>query len=224
MKISTTRLETFSDCVIAIILTIMILQLKLPDLDKHDTTTHQIIHYLNKLLPYFVTYTFSFMMISIFWTNHHHMFHLLGNTDEVLLWQNFLFMFLLSLIPFATAIVGTNPFVPIAPAIYGTVMLLTTLCLTLMRSYSIRKKLLHTDTDRSHNLRISRISIRSRTKAIIGTLVYLISIPLAYVNVYFSYACFIIPPIIFFIPEGTDNEQLAEKLVQKNNQNDMQEE
>lgn len=221
MKISTTRLETFSDCVIAIILTIMILQLRLPDLDKHDTTTHQIIHYLKNLLPYFVTYTFSFMMISIFWTNHHHMFHLLGNTDEVLLWQNFLFMFLVSLIPFATAIVGANPLIPIAPAIYGTVMLLTSLCLTLMRSYSIRKKLIHTDRDKSVNLKISRISIRSRTKAIIGTLVYLISIPLAYVNVYFSYACFIIPPIIFFVPEGTENEKLAKKLVQKNIQNDM---
>ena len=224
MKISTTRLETFSDCVIAIILTIMILQLKLPDLDKHDTTTHQIIHYLKNLLPYFVTYTFSFMMISIFWTNHHHMFHLLENTDEILLWQNFLFMFLVSLIPFATAIVGTNPFIPIAPAIYGSVMLLTTLSLTLMRSYSIRKKLLHTDRDKSVNLKISRISIRSRTKAIIGTLVYLISIPLAYMNVYFSYAVFIIPPIIFFIPEGTANEKLAEKLVQKNKQNDKQNE
>lgn len=215
MKIGTNRLEAFSDGVIAIIITIMILELKLPDLSK-DTLTGEIWKHLNHLLPYFTTYAFSFMMIAIFWTNHHHMFHLLDKSDEHLLWQNFIFLFLLSLIPFATAIVGSNPFIPIAPAIYGLVMLLTTLSFTIMRHYSIQKKLVHKDDDKELTRNIFKASFKARTKAIFGTAIYLIAIPLAYINVFISYACFIIPPIIFFIPEGIDNEKLAEKVTEKN--------
>jgi uncharacterized membrane protein len=215
MKISTTRLETFSDGVIAIVITIMVLELKSPDLSKESTTAQTVSH-LQHLLPYFITYAFSFMMIGIFWTNHHHMFHLLEHTDEKLVWQNFLFLFLLSLIPFATAIVGANPFIAISPAIYGVVMLVTNLSFLAMRNYSLRKRLVHRDSDKDLTQKIFKVSRRARTKAIIGTVVYLISIPLAYVNVYLSYACFIIPPIIFFMPEGIDDEKLAEKVAEKN--------
>lgn len=215
MRISTARVETFSDCVIGIVITIMVLELKLSDLNKIDST-QGIISYLTKFLPYFITYAFSFMMIGIFWTNHHHMFHLLQRTDEQLLWQNFVFLFFLSLIPFATALVGANPFLPISPAIYGFVMLLTTLSFVLMRSYSLRNNLVHTDENKELTRKILKVSLRARTKSIIGTIIYLISIPLAYVNVYFSYICFIIPPIIFFIPDGIDNEELAEMVVEKN--------
>lgn len=215
MKIGTTRLETFSDGVIAIIITIMVLELKLPDLTK-DNTTVQTISHLRHLLPYFITYAFSFMMIGIFWTNHHHMFHLLEHTDVQLVWQNFVFLFLLSLIPFATAIVGANPFSTISPVIYGMVMLFTNLSFLLMRHYSMRKRLVHKDSDRTLTEKIFEVSLKARYKAIVGTTVYLISIPLAYANVYFSYVCFIIPPIIFFIPEGIDNEKLAEKVAEKN--------
>jgi uncharacterized membrane protein len=215
MKISTTRLETFSDGVIAIIITIMVLELKLPDLSK-DNSPMQVVSHLRHLFPYFITYTFSFMMIGIFWTNHHHMFHLLEHTDVHLLWQNFLFLFLLSLIPFATAIVGANPSIAISPAIYETVMLLINSSFLLMRHYSIRKKLVHKDKDQHLTVTIYNVSFKARTKAVIGTIVYLISIPLAYVNIYLSYFCFIIPPIIYFIPEGIDNEELAERVAEKN--------
>lgn len=215
MKLGTTRLEAFSDGVIAIIITIMVLQLKLPDLNK-DSSTGDIMKHLNNLLPYFITYAFSFMMIGIFWTNHHHMFHLLEKADVHLLWQNFIFLFLLSLIPFATSVVGSNPFVPLSPAVYGSVMLLTTLSFTIMRHYSIRKHLLHKDEDKKLTRDLFNVSIKARKKAITATLVYLIAIPLAYVNVYIAYACFIVPPIIFFIPEGIDNEELAERVAEKN--------
>ena len=215
MKITTTRVETFSDGVIAIIITIMVLQLKLPNLDKGGSTA-QIINHLKALGPYLFTYAFSFMMIGIFWTNHHHMFHLLEKTDEQLLWQNFLFLFLLSLIPLATAIVGANPFITISPVVYGIVMLATTLSYVVMRNYSHRKKLIHQDNNKNLNEQIIKVSNRARIKAIIGACIYLISIPLAYINVYLSYACFIIPPIIFFIPEGIDNEKLAQRVGEKN--------
>jgi uncharacterized membrane protein len=215
MKINTTRLEAFSDGVIAIIITIMVIEFKLPDLTK-DSTPAETIALLRHLLPYFISYAFSFMMIGIFWANHHHMFHLLEHTDVQLIWQNFLFLFFLSFIPFATAIVGANPSVAISPVIYGSIMLLTNSSFLLMRHYSLTKKLVHRDKNRQLTVNVFRVSIKSRTKAIIGTIVYLAAILLAYVNVYLSYICFAIPPIIFFIPEGIDNEELAEKVAEKN--------
>ena len=215
MKIGTTRLETLSDGVIAIIITIMVLQLKAPDFSK-DTSTKHIVDNLRHQLPYFITYAFSFMMVGILWTNHHHMFHLLDKTDEYLLWQNFLFLFFMSLIPYATEIVGLSPFVPVSPAIYGLVMLLTTLSFVLMRQHSLRKKLIHRDKDRELTRQIFKVSFRARTKTIAGTIIYLVSIPLAFVNVYLAYFCFIFPVIIFFIPEGLDNEEFADKVGAKN--------
>ena len=215
MKIGTTRLETISDGVIAIVITIMVLELKLPDLNKEEAAANTYLH-LRQLLPYFVTYAFSFMMIGIFWTNHHHMFHLLETTDEHLVWQNFIFLFLVSLVPFATGVVGANPLLPLAPAIYGGLMLLTTLSFLVMRNYSMRKKLLHRDNDEELSKQILSVSVKARRKGRFGAVIYLISIPLAFVNVYLAYALFIIPPILFFIPEGIDNEELAEKVAKKN--------
>ncbi len=215
MKVGTNRLETFSDGVMAIALTIMVIELRLQDVVKGIPILGlkaQIAH----LLPYFISYAFSFMMIGIFWTNHHNMFHLLEKTDEHLVWMNFIFLFLLSLIPFATSIVGNYPFATTSPAIYGFVMFMTTTAFVAMRHYTIYKKLVHTDENRYLRKKIFYISIKSRTKAIAGALIYLISIPLAYVSVYLAYCCFIIPPIIFFIPEGIDNEKLAEMVAQKN--------
>ena len=215
MKVGTTRLETFSDGVMAIAITIMVIELRLPDVVK-GSTTQNIIAQLPHLLPYFITYAFSFMMISIFWTNHHNMFYLLEKTDEHLVWMNFIFLFLISLIPFATSIVGANPFTPISPAIYGFVMFMTTTAFVVMRHYTIYKKFLHSDGDRYLTQKIFNVSVRARTKAVAGAAIYLLSIPLAYVSVYLAYCCFIIPAIIFFIPEGIDNERLAAKVAKKN--------
>ncbi len=215
MKIGTTRLETFSDGVIAIVITIMILELKLPDLNK-ESTTAQTLNLFHNLLPYFISYAFSFIMIGVFWTNHHHMFHMLQTTDERLVWQNFIFLFWVSLIPFATSLVGANPLMPLAAAAYGSVMLLTTLSFLLMRSYSLTNKLLHKDKNKIVNEQILEVSVKGKTKAIVGAIVYLFSVPLAFVNVSFAYFCFVIPPIIFFIPEGIDNEKLSQKISQEN--------
>ena len=215
MIIRTNRLETISDGVIAIAITIMILSLKLPDLTKVLTSSETISHLIH-LLPYFITYAFSFMMIAIFWTNHHIMFHFLSNTDHNLVWQNFIFLFFLSLIPFATSVVGANPFIAISPVIYGSVMLLTTLSFMLMLIYSYRKHLIHKDSNRELVFNIKKASRNAIKRAFIGSVVYLVAIPLAYFNIYLSYFCFLIPPILFFIPKGIDDEELAERVAEKN--------
>src|SRR4029079_6573034 len=125
MKIATTRVETFSDGVIGIIITIMVLTLKLPTFDHHDTG-EGVRQNLQEMVPYLITYAFSFLMIGIFWINHHHMFHLVENTDEPLLLQNLFFLFWISLIPLVTAIVAANPTVADSAAVYGAIMLMTT--------------------------------------------------------------------------------------------------
>ena len=209
MKITTQRLEAFSDGVIAIIITIMILELKLPDLHS-ESSEAQMVAYLKGLAPYFFTYVFSFMMIGIFWTNHHHMFHLLETTDETLLWLNFVFLFMLSLIPFATAIVGASPQLSLSVAIYGLVLLLTTVSFLIMRSYTIRRKLVHIDKNRMLRYKIFKLSILARTKSIFGAIIYALSVAMAYVNVYVAYGLLIIPAIIFFLPEGVDGEKLSQ--------------
>lgn len=214
MKIGTTRVETFSDGVIAIVITIMVLSLKLPDFSKTGTSW-SIRHHLHDLLPYFITYSFSFMMVGIFWVNHHHMFHLLEKADERLLLQNLFFLFWMSLIPLATAFLGADPLIADAVAFYGFIMLMTTFAFALMRTYSIRKRLVHRDRDRRKTVKIYRVSLRAKTKSYIGVVAYLGSVPLAYVSVYLSFACFIIPPILFFVPDGIDDEELAEEIADK---------
>jgi len=216
MKIGTSRVETFSDGVISIIITIMVLSLKLPDF-KHDDTTLRMRHYLEELLPYFGAYAFSFMMIGIFWTNHHHMFHLLERINEVLIWQNLFFLFWMSLIPIATAMVGANPKLSESIAIYGFVMMMTTLAFTIMRIYTLRKGLVHKSDDEAMGKKIYTVSLKARTKSYIGTAAYLLSIPLAFISIYLAYVCFIVPAIIFFVPDGIDDEELAEKIIEKNN-------
>jgi uncharacterized membrane protein len=215
MKIGTTRVETFSDGVIAIIITIMVLSLKLPDFTKEAThwSTKQS---LEQMLPYFATYSFSFMMVGIFWINHHHMFHLLEKTNEALLLQNLFFLFWMSLIPIATAFIGSNPLISESVAFYGFIMLMTTSAFTIMRAYSIRKGLVHKDEDKKITSKIYSVSFRARTKSYTGTIAYLCSVPLAFVNVYLAFVCFIIPPVLFFIPDGIDDEVLAEKIADKN--------
>jgi uncharacterized membrane protein len=215
MKIGTSRVETFSDGVISIIITIMVLTIKIPDITKHESAWAAR-HELQHLLPYVITYAFSFMMIGIFWINHHHMFHLLEKTDESLLAQNLLFLFWMSLIPLATAMVSANPTFPESAALYGCTMLLTTISFAAMRVYTLKKNLVHKGPDKEITAAIRWVSLKARTKSIIGSIAYLCAIPLAYVNVYLAYFIFLIPPVIFFIPDGIDDEALAEKIEEKN--------
>jgi uncharacterized membrane protein len=215
MKVTTKRLEAFSDGVLAIIITIMVLELKLPSLEEDSTSA--LLKHLKHLLPYFVIYGFSFMMIAIFWFNHHTLFHLLEKTDPALVWQNTAFLFFISLVPLATGIVGANPMIPLAPAVYGMIMLLCTVSFALMRHHSLTRWLLHTDRDENLTKSIQKVSVKARRKTIMGSLFYLASIPLAFVSVYISYACFIIPPVLFFIPDAIEDEKVAEKVDEKNN-------
>ncbi len=122
----------------------------------------------------------------------------------------------MSLIPFVTGILGANPLLPTSTALYGFIMLMTTLTLSFMHSHTLKKRLVHTDEEREVEKKIEKVSVKGRTKTYIGSAAYLASVPLAFVSVYLSYACFIIPIILFLWPAGIDEEKLAEKVIEKN--------
>jgi uncharacterized membrane protein len=122
----------------------------------------------------------------------------------------------MSLIPLSTAIIGANPFYASSAAMYGFIMLMTTLSFAIMRTYTMKKGLVHRDKDKKLTLNIFKVSIKARTKSFFGAAAYLLSIPLAFINVYLSFVCFAIPPIIFFIPDGIDDEAMANRISEKN--------
>ena len=200
MNIRTGRLEAFSDGVIAIIITIMVFDIKFPVVDFHVTRSI-VEHDLQLLAPRLVAYLFSFLVVGILWLNHHHLFHLIQVVDEKLLWLNLHLLFWMSLIPFPTSMIGSNPMLADSAAVYGAVLTMCSLAFTLMRGYAIRKKLMQQD-DKKLNREVYKVNRRARLKNIFGTLAYAAAIPLAYVSVYISFACFCIPPVLFFIPEG----------------------
>ena len=113
----TGRLEAFSDGVIAIIITIMVLELRVP----HETSLQS----LRPVLPVFLTYVLSFVYLGIYWNNHHHMLHTTEEVDGAILWANLHLLFWLSLVPFVTAWMGENHFVSLPMALYGSVMLMS---------------------------------------------------------------------------------------------------
>ena len=192
------------------------LELKLPNI-KDVTSEKAIIKDLYKLLPYFTAYILSFVTIGIYWLNHHHMFHWLEKTDEPLLILDIFSLFWVSLIPLTTALLGNYPTMSISSGMYGFVMFMTTLSFGMMRAYAIKKDLIHKANDRKHISEIKSIFFKANQKSVAALILYGMSIPLAYYNVYFSYVCFIFPPIIFLIPQGTKNQKLVEEIGVKNN-------
>jgi len=124
------RLEAFSDGVIAIIITIMVLELKVP----HGASLEA----LRPLLPVFLSYVLSFVYVGIYWSNHHHLLHAASRVTGSMLWANLHFMFWLSLFPWATAWMGENEFAAVPSAVYGVVLLMAALAWTLLQAQIIR--------------------------------------------------------------------------------------
>lgn len=126
------RLEAFSDGVLAIIITIMVLELKVPH-GEH-------IEALVPLIPVFFSYVLSFIYVGIYWNNHHQLFHAVKHVSGAMLWANLHLLFWLSLIPFATAWMGENHFAPLPMALYGVTLLMSALAWGLLQQMIIRKQ------------------------------------------------------------------------------------
>ncbi len=126
------RMEAFSDGVIAIIITIMVLEMKVPHGDNwHD---------LSPVLSVFLSYVLSFVYVGIYWNNHHHMLHTVSRVTGAILWANLHLLFWLSLFPFATGWMGENHFTPVPTALYGMVLLMAAIAYYLLQQAIIRSQ------------------------------------------------------------------------------------
>jgi uncharacterized membrane protein len=187
-KVSKNRIEAFSDGVIAIIITIMVLELRLPEL-KDNFSDEEAWDALLTLLPKLFAYLLSFVVVAILWINHHMLFDRLPHATSGLVWYNAFLLFVMSLIPLPTAFLAKNPFLFQAEAFYGLVMFLNALAFFLMRRYI--------------ELEAGLIPFNARIQwsNLISTGLYLLSVPLAWFSDYIPYLIFIGIPIWYFLPD-----------------------
>lgn len=200
MNIKTGRVEAFSDCVISILITIMVFDIKFPDL-AHDFTHRDVVAGLHIVGPKLIAYLFAFTVVGILWLNHHHFFHLVQIVDEKLLWLNLMLLFWMSLIPFPTSMIGKNPFLPESSAIFGSILFMASFSFSAMRHYARQHGLLE-QGNIIITKEVERVSRRIQTKNYIGLVSYAIGAVLAYVSVFIAFALYMIPTVLFFIPDG----------------------
>jgi len=187
----TARLEAFSDGVLAIVITLMILEIKLPHLPDNPTNA-EAWHSLSLVLPKLLAYALSFLMIAIFWVNHHQLFHSIRSSNRGLLWWNNLWLFIVCLLPFPTAFLGENPSLEVAGCLFGLEMFFSALAFFMMRLYSWRAGLFLPHIPAQEAKRLLR-------KSAIGPILYLLSAILPFWSMTLAYVIFVAVPILFII-------------------------
>ena len=178
------RLEAFSDGVIAIIITIMVLEMKAP----HGADFAA----LKPLFPVFLSYLMSFIYLGIYWNNHHHLFQAVKHIDGRILWANSHLLFWLSLIPFVTAWMGENQFAAFPVALYGGVLLSAAVAYFIL----VRALLAHHGKDS-----LLAKAIGDDFKGKISLVIYLAAIALAFINPFLACALYILVAIIWLVPD-----------------------
>ena len=178
------RLEAFSDGVLAIIITIMVLEMKVPHGDS--------IADLQRLWPVFLSYILSFIYLGIYWNNHHHMMHAVRRVTGGVLWANLHLLFWLSLFPFVTGWMGENHFSRFPTALYGVVLLMAAI------AYWILQKALIASEGR--NSLLAR-AIGGDFKGNLSVLIYAAAIPLAFYNQWIAQICYVSVALIWLVPD-----------------------
>jgi uncharacterized membrane protein len=178
------RLEAFSDAVIAIIITIMVLELKVPHGDDLAA--------LRPLIPIFFSYVLSFVFLGIYWNNHHHLLQAVRHVNGRILWANMHLLFWLSVIPFATGWMGENHFAPLPVALYGVVLLLSAIAYFILSLALVG----HHGKDSTLAAAIGR-DVKGKASLVLYTL----AIPLAFINSWFACAVYVLVAVIWLIPD-----------------------
>ena len=178
------RLEAFSDGVIAIIITIMVLELKVPHGDR--------IEVLAPLVPVFLSYVLSFIYLGIYWNNHHHMLHTCNKVTGPILWANLHLLFWLSLVPFATGWMGENHFAAAPSAIYGGVLLMAAIAYWILQGQIIASQ--------GQNS-ILKKAIGGDWKGRISPVLYAVAIISAFLSQWISISLYVLVALIWLVPD-----------------------
>lgn len=203
------RLEAFSDGVIAIIITIMVLEMKVPHTIAHETEPAAAAHAptltdLRSLWPVFLSYILSFIYIGIYWNNHHHMLHATQRVNGRVLWANLHLLFWLSLVPFVTGWMGENQFAPVPTALYGVVLLLAAIAYLILQRSIVA---LHGSES------TLAMAVGRDRKGRFSPLLYVIGIVVAYFVPALGCAMYALVALIWLIPD-TRIEKVLESPMQ----------
>ena len=188
------RLEAFSDGVLAIIITIMVLELKVP----HGVEWSS----LRPVIPTLLSYVLSFIYIGIYWNNHHHMLQLAHRVNGTILWANLHLLFWLSLIPFVTGWMGENHFATVPVALYGFNLLMAAIAYYILQTAIVKYH--------GKNSKFAH-ALGSDIKGKISPVLYVLSVPLAYVNPLLSGALFVLVALIWLIPDKRMERAVLDK-------------
>ena len=186
------RLEAFSDGVLAIIITIMVLELKVP----HGADWAN----LAKLTPVFLSYVLSFVYIGIYWNNHHHMLHASHRVTGPILWANLHLLFWLSLIPFTTGWMGENHFAPLPSAMYGVVLLLAAIAYFILQQAIIASQ--GPDS-------VLKKAVGSDWKGKLSPVMYAVAIPMSFWSPWAAQALYVAVALIWLVPDRRIERQLS---------------
>ncbi len=187
------RLAAFSDGVIAIIITIMVLELKVP----HGADWAA----LRALAPNMVSYVLSFVYLAIYWNNHHHLLHTVTRVDGLILWANSHLLFWLSLIPAATSWMGENFLAPLPTAVYGAILLMPAIAY-----YLLERAILHKQGKQS----VLASALGSDFKGKLSPLLYAAAVALAFVDAWLSIAIYVLVAVMWLIPDRRIEKVLGE--------------
>lgn len=178
------RLEAFSDGVLAIILTIMVLELKVP----HGTSFSDLI----PLIPVFLSYVLSFLYIGIYWNNHHHMLHTVQRVSGPVLWANLHLLFWLSLVPVTTGWMGENSFSPAPSALYGAVLLMAAVAYFVLQQTIIRSQ--GEDS-------LLKKAVGDDWKGKMSVILYAVALPLAFLSELVSQGIYLFIALVWLLPD-----------------------
>jgi uncharacterized membrane protein len=178
------RLEAFSDGVIAILITIMVLELKVPHGADIDA--------LRPLVPVFLTYVLSYVNLGIYWNNHHHLLHAAERVNGKILWANLHLLFWLSLVPFVTGWMGENHFAPLPTAVYGVVMLFSGVSYLILQNAVVAHQ--------GPNSKIAA-ALGKDFKGPLSALLYVAAIPLAFVREWISDIIYALVSLMWLVPD-----------------------
>jgi len=190
---TTSRIEAFSDGVIAIIITIMVLELRVP----HEANLAA----LRPLAPVLLSYLLSFIYIGIYWSNHHHLLHAANHVDGRILWANLHLLFWLSLVPFVTAWMGENHFERVPVAIYGVVLFAASIAYFILTQALIA---LHGRTSKLAT------AVGRDFKGLLSTFIYALAVPLSLTRGWLGFTLYVVVAIMWLVPDRRIERAMAE--------------
>ena len=190
----TNRMEAFFDGVVAIIITIMVLEMKVPHGDSIET--------LSPLIPVLLSYVLSFLYLGIYWNNHHHMMHASHSATGSMLWANLHLLFWLSLIPFTTGWMGENHFAALPAAAYGVVLLMAAIAY-----WILQQRIIASQGEES----VLRRATGNDWKGKLSPVLYVVAIALAFLSPWVSVAIYVFVALMWVVPDRRIERVLAGK-------------